>query len=425
MKKFYTLLSAALLATGLLSAASLKTAKFDLAAAASEKLTSAKVCEKQLSPASLKDFQKALKSPSLKLKDPNAPDPSGEYVAILMDEEDSSLATTYCTVAAGEKDGEYIVKNFLAGYVAQQTKDVNAVLTTEIVQGQTFYFLEFAQAAPIADSSTGKTFDLYPYFYYESASTPGGYYFFSDMPVSFLILKDDAGKVYLVEPYGTDENPGGVFFGEYRDTGNPQTTGWYGGSIMLPLPLQAPNAVMTSDEYTDNTNTEPSSYKSLVSVYDNEMLVFGLGGFGAPCMFTVDQATNTVVAKDQVLMSFPKGNQYFPEGADFYATSGDATDYTLTGNVTENEQGNSVIDFGLWLVINDEAGWLAKYDNSVMTLDFNVFTGEAGIANVVADSDVNAPVEYFNLQGVRVANPEAGQLVIKRQGKTVSKVIVR
>lgn len=36
----------------------------------------------------------------------------------------------------------------------------------------------------------------------------------------------------------------------------------------------------------------------------------------------------------------------------------------------------------------------------------------------------NAPVEYFNLQGVRVANPENG-LYIRRQGNKVSKVIVK
>ncbi len=49
----------------------------------------------------------------------------------------------------------------------------------------------------------------------------------------------------------------------------------------------------------------------------------------------------------------------------------------------------------------------------------------AGVDNVVAGSDAEAPAEYFNLQGVRVANPEAGQLVIKRQGSTVTKMIAR
>lgn len=51
--------------------------------------------------------------------------------------------------------------------------------------------------------------------------------------------------------------------------------------------------------------------------------------------------------------------------------------------------------------------------------------GSAGINSAAADTDSNAPVEYFNLQGVRVANPAAGELVIKRQGATVTKTIIR
>lgn len=39
-------------------------------------------------------------------------------------------------------------------------------------------------------------------------------------------------------------------------------------------------------------------------------------------------------------------------------------------------------------------------------------------------ADENAPVEYFNLQGIRVDNPEAG-LYIRRQGSKVSKVVIR
>ena len=45
-----------------------------------------------------------------------------------------------------------------------------------------------------------------------------------------------------------------------------------------------------------------------------------------------------------------------------------------------------------------------------------------GIDAVVADR--NAAVEYFNLQGVRVANPENG-LYIRRQGNSVTKVLVK
>ena len=46
----------------------------------------------------------------------------------------------------------------------------------------------------------------------------------------------------------------------------------------------------------------------------------------------------------------------------------------------------------------------------------------SGINDVKAAN--NAPVEYYNLQGVRVANPANG-LYIRRQGSTATKVLIR
>ena len=42
----------------------------------------------------------------------------------------------------------------------------------------------------------------------------------------------------------------------------------------------------------------------------------------------------------------------------------------------------------------------------------------------MADGE-NGAVEYFNMQGMRVVNPVAGSLLIKRQGNTVTKVLVK
>lgn len=47
-----------------------------------------------------------------------------------------------------------------------------------------------------------------------------------------------------------------------------------------------------------------------------------------------------------------------------------------------------------------------------------------GVEGVEADADINAPVEYFNLQGQPVANPANG-IYIRRQGSKVAKVIIR
>ncbi len=45
----------------------------------------------------------------------------------------------------------------------------------------------------------------------------------------------------------------------------------------------------------------------------------------------------------------------------------------------------------------------------------------AGVNDMIVEDNSNAPVEYFNLQGIRVANPENG-IFIRRQGSEVSKV---
>lgn len=50
-------------------------------------------------------------------------------------------------------------------------------------------------------------------------------------------------------------------------------------------------------------------------------------------------------------------------------------------------------------------------------------TAVSGVEGIEADNN-NAPVEYYNLQGVRVSEPAAG-LYIRRQGNSVSKVIIR
>lgn len=48
----------------------------------------------------------------------------------------------------------------------------------------------------------------------------------------------------------------------------------------------------------------------------------------------------------------------------------------------------------------------------------------AGVEGVISDSE-NVAKRYFNLQGVEIANPEAGQVVIVKEGNKASKTIVR
>ena len=61
--------------------------------------------------------------------------------------------------------------------------------------------------------------------------------------------------------------------------------------------------------------------------------------------------------------------------------------------------------------------------NNVKTLVSTITFHIGGSVEMVEVND--APVEYFNMQGIRVEKPEAGQILIKRQGKETSKVVVR
>ena len=79
------------------------------------------------------------------------------------------------------------------------------------------------------------------------------------------------------------------------------------------------------------------------------------------------------------------------------------------------EVGATVVIYGDLKIHND----IKEFNANNMIVKYNIPTGIEDI-----EIEANAPVEYFNLQGVRVANPENG-LYIRRQGNKVSKVIVK
>lgn len=61
--------------------------------------------------------------------------------------------------------------------------------------------------------------------------------------------------------------------------------------------------------------------------------------------------------------------------------------------------------------------------NGNKTLSKGEATIQTGVENV-ADDNADAPVEYYTLQGIRVANPSAG-IYLRRQGTAVTKVLVK
>ncbi|MDE5877800.1 MAG: hypothetical protein K2H47_09945 [Muribaculaceae bacterium] len=64
-------------------------------------------------------------------------------------------------------------------------------------------------------------------------------------------------------------------------------------------------------------------------------------------------------------------------------------------------------------------GWSSPDQLGIPMIELN----ENSVA-LVGD-DANAPVEYYNLQGLKINNPTEGELVIMRQGNTAKKIVVR
>lgn len=93
---------------------------------------------------------------------------------------------------------------------------------------------------------------------------------------------------------------------------------------------------------------------------------------------------------------------------------------------------------GSWTFANSGDIDLSAFDGKDIEIAFNygssdsgadtweirnlVVKGTAGINNITVDE--NAPVVYYNLQGVQVANPENG-IYIRRQGNKATKVLVK
>lgn len=102
-----------------------------------------------------------------------------------------------------------------------------------------------------------------------------------------------------------------------------------------------------------------------------------------------------------------------------------ADEFKIT--LTENADGTSTITFPYRstrvYATNSKKTYYASEHSTPSTITFKTFS--AGVDDIISDSNADAPVEYFNLQGVRVTNPAAGQLIIKRQGSEVTKMIVR
>ena len=116
------------------------------------------------------------------------------------------------------------------------------------------------------------------------------------------------------------------------------------------------------------------------------------------------------------------------DGYDLWATFKDGiltvpSRYNATGDYYENDALFCAPELGLGSVPYLGINWAGENGLPLNMEAKLYFPGvyEAGVEGIEADS--NAPVKYYNLQGVEVANPVKGQLLIKRQGGKTEKIV--
>lgn len=131
-------------------------------------------------------------------------------------------------------------------------------------------------------------------------------------------------------------------------------------------------------------------------------------------------------------------------GNPIYNYTGHVDDLSLEGNIhaVVDLEGTSDVDGNVSFKIHVK--WIFNYEDLhpqaivarepvepvyyPIEVEFNGKTETpevpTGINDVTVDG-ADAPVEYFDLQGIRVSNPQAGRMVIRRQGTNVEKILVK
>ena len=117
-----------------------------------------------------------------------------------------------------------------------------------------------------------------------------------------------------------------------------------------------------------------------------------------------------------------------PEGGKGYANSGFETQ-AVEYFINNPESYRNYVEFELkepgkvWVGLKKDENAPGGYWNPYREFTLEQYVaGGSGVAEIVVDE--NAPVEYYNLQGIRVANPENGLYIVK-QGNKVTKRIIK
>lgn len=246
----------------------------------------------------------------------------------------------------------------------------------------------------------------------------------TDVTVTFTFVDTpDTASTLLVEGTEEQENPVQDFTAMFNftdDCGFPESDftadGTTGNSYVNITDHQF--VVDNVTLVVNGGGTAPRLYKTKAGLYDIR--------FYKPASGSTDAGKMTITAPEGYYIASvalnsvgaPSASNYssLSYGDDFEANS----DYTTAEGMKSSLQVVSKADKKPASIVISGSTKTVR----VSTVDVEVKNVASGVEEIISDSNENAPVEYYNLNGIRVNNPENG-LFIRRQGSKVEKVIIR
>lgn len=208
-------------------------------------------------------------------------------------------------------------------------------------------------------------------------------------------------RAEIVTAYVTDENNV-----KYNDV--TMTLTYSDGVFTLQNFANTTTTTRTTDvSFTFDDNMDVYDYKPVEFVGDNVIVVYDYyyRFLNNNEMYSTGSFVN---ARTNETLSIRKPSVY-----------NDGTgEYTYIMRLDKEEYGYEYYAFFYVSGLKEDGSWYQDF-----YYDFYFNSKPSGVATVAVD-DENAPVEYYNLNGQRVLNPENG-LFIRKQGSKVSKVIIR
>lgn len=190
-------------------------------------------------------------------------------------------------------------------------------------------------------------------------------------------------------------------------------------------------------ETTDTELTEGVDY-IYAEIQDNNLVVANLlaGGFAYEVPFAVDANALTATVTNGIISQQQDSDGSIYDFA-LYGMTVEGQNASITGTTVDftvqvvEQEGEKLTGIGTqYCACGTEYQdqffpWIGNGIIYGLTVVYqgDLIADMAGVEDITIDADnSNAPVEYFNLQGQRVANPAAGQVYIRRQGTTAGKV---